>query len=71
MTAIRENARLTLDRLQYVGSNPRSKGEREFQAVANAESRCRSRADALEFSSMGPSLADSRPAVATVAQGSL
>ena len=65
MTAVRENARLTLDRLQYVGSNPRSKGEREFQAVANAESRCRSRADALEFSSMGPSLADSRPAVAT------
>ena len=45
ITAIRENARLTLDRLQYVSSNPRSKGEREFQAVANAESRCRSRAD--------------------------
>ena len=64
ITAIRENARLTLDRLQYVGSNPRL-NQRGSQSVSNAENRARARADALEFSAHGPSVGDTRPPVAT------
>ena len=64
INAVRENARLVLDRLQYVNSDTRRQ-ERSLRATMGAENRARARYDALEFATLGPSLADSRPPDAT------
>ena len=63
MTALRENARLKLDRLQYIGSNP-SPSSREARARI-LDARGRARADALEWTLRGPSIGNTLPAVAT------
>ena len=68
IVALREAARLTLDRLQYAGSNRAQLGARTAAlkaAAANSERRYKARADALDFSSLGPGLFDTRPLVAT------
>ena len=64
INAVRENARLVLDRLQYVNSDTRRQ-ERSLRATMGAENRARARYDALEFATLGPSLVDSRPPDAT------
>ena len=64
LTAVRENARLTLDRLQYLGADTKS-DERAAKGAADAPSRLKARADALEFANFGPGVHDTRPAVAT------
>ena len=63
MTALRENARLKLDRLQYVGSDP-SPSSREARARV-LDARGRARADALTWTLQGPSVGNTLPAVAT------
>ena len=66
ITALRENARLRLDRLQYLGAGARGGDQRAAASFANAERRSQARADALEFSSFGPStVGDTRPAAVT------
>ena len=65
MTALRENARLILERLPYIGAGARSKFDRSARALAQAGKRAKARADALELSSFGPSVGDSRPIAAT------
>ena len=47
ITALRENARLTLERLQYIGLNKRDR-VRAKQAEFRASARGKARADALE-----------------------
>ena len=64
LTAVRENARLTLDRLQYLGADTKG-DERAAKGAADAPSRLKARADALEFANFGPGVHDTRPAVAT------
>ena len=64
MTALRENARLTLDRLQFVGVDT-AVDARSTMGCARAESRCKARADALEYSMWGPNVGDTRPPAAT------
>ena len=64
LTAVRENARLTLDRLQYLGADTKS-DERAAKGAADAPSRLKARADALECANFGPGVHDTRPAVAT------
>ena len=61
MMALRENARLTLDRLAFAGEEGRA-GSR---SLARFEKRAKARADALELSVHGPCIGDTRPAVAT------
>ena len=65
MTALREYARLTLERLGHVGDAPMRKEERQAAAMAKSASRCTARADALEFSVLGPNVGETRPDVAT------
>ena len=65
MTVLRENARLTLERLQYVGDSSTRKDERAAAAMAKSHTRCKARADALEFSVLGPNVGDTRPLAAT------
>ena len=64
LTALRENARLTLERLQYIGLDRRDHA-RAKQAEFRASKRGKARADALELSMLGPKIGDTRPAVAT------
>ena len=64
ITAVRENARLVLDRLQFVNSDVRRQ-QRSLEAAMSAEGRARARYDALEFATLGPSLTDTRPPEAT------
>ena len=64
MTALRENARLTLDRLQFVGVDTAADA-RATMGCARAESRCKARADALEYSMWGPNVGDTRPPAVT------
>ena len=63
MMAIRENARLTLDRLAYAGAERR--GASQDRSMARAASRAKARTDALALSMFGPSIGDTRPAAAT------
>ena len=64
MMAIRENARLTLDRLSYAGAT-RGRANSQAWSMAKAAKRARARADALELSAHGPNIGDVRPAAAT------
>ena len=63
MMAVRENARLTLDRLAFVGGGGRASSQ--ARSMAKAANRARARRDALELSAYGPSIGDVRPAAAT------
>ena len=60
ITAVRENARLVLDRLQFVGSDPQ-RAQNASQASSHAAKRSKARADALEFSMLGTAVGDTRP----------
>ena len=62
MMVLRENARLTLDRLQYAGGEGRATQARSME---RAGKRAKARADALELSTYGPCIGDTRPAAAT------
>ncbi|MEC8422754.1 MAG: hypothetical protein VX000_03190, partial [Myxococcota bacterium] len=61
MMALRENARLTLDRLAFAGEE----GRPGSRSMARFEKRAKARADALAVSMHGPGIGDPRPAVAT------
>ena len=63
ITAVRESARLTLERLRFAGANPRS-SDIEPQSSANAEARSYARQGALDYALMGPSTGETRPSTA-------